>query len=68
MGHISRVVVVLFTLLAPASAALTQTDTGTIPALVKIGPLVSIEDDPGWTVDGRVNQVSAAAIRQVPAR
>ena len=62
MGHLFRAFLVSLAMLVPASVAFAQTGSGGIPALMKTGQRVSIEDDRGVTVDGRIDRISTDAI------
>jgi hypothetical protein len=63
MGQVLRAFIVPLALLVPASVSLAQTAGEAVVSMIKTGQRVSIEDDRGWTVDGRVEQISTDAIR-----
>lgn len=63
MHQVFRAFIVVLALLVPAAVSFAQSPRGGIAGTVTIGQHVSILDDQGGTVDGRVDRISTDAIR-----
>jgi hypothetical protein len=62
MGQVLRAFLLPLALLVPASLSFAQTGSRDIPQLIKTGQHLSIEDDQGRTVDGRIERIAADAL------
>ena len=62
MGQVLRAFIVPLALLVPASVSFAQTESEAIPALIKTGQRVAIEDAEGRTIDGRIDRIATVAI------